>query len=76
MKEKYLAGHKASGLKKGDKVKVIKKATDFQDGWDLPWFQDMNGNVGKVLEISADLGYCGFQMKEAWAYPYFVLEKI
>lgn len=73
---------KENGLKKGDYVKVIRKAKDYEDGWDGRWTKERDDFIGKVIPVS-DIGestgvilsYCCCD----WAgydFPYFVLEKV
>ena len=73
---------KENGLKKGDYVKVVRKAKDYEDGWDGRWTKERDDFIGKVILVS-DIGestgvilsYCCCD----WAgydFPYFVLEKV
>lgn len=73
---------KENGLKKGDYVKVVRKAKDHEDGWDGCWTKERDDFIGKVIPVS-DIGestgvilsYCCCD----WAgydFPYFVLEKV
>lgn len=73
---------KENGLKKGDYVKVVRKAKDYEDGWDGRWTKERDDFIGKVIPVS-DIGestgvilsYCICD----WAgydFPYFVLEKV
>lgn len=73
---------KENGLKKGDYVKVVRKAKDYEDGWDSRWTKERDDFIGKVIPVS-DIGestgvilsYCCCD----WAgydFPYFVLEKV
>ena len=73
---------KENGLKKGDYVKVTRRAKDHEDGWDGHWAKEMDDFIGKVILVS-DIGestgvilsYCCCD----WAgydFPYFVLEKV
>lgn len=73
---------KENGLKKGDYVKVVRKAKDYEDGWDGRWTKERDDFIGKVIPVS-DIGestgvilsYCCCD----WAgydFPYFVLEKV
>ena len=72
----YLTGHKNSGLKVGDMVKVIKKADDYEAGWGCNWDSIKNNYVGKILKITSDEGVDGFALNNQWHFPYFVLEKV
>ena len=73
---------KENDLKKGDYVKVVRKAKDYEDGWDGRWTKERDDFIGKVIPVS-DIGestgvilsYCCCD----WAgydFPYFVLEKV
>lgn len=66
-----------NGLKKGDYVKVIRKAKDHEDGWDGFWTKEMDDSVDKVLQVKSlnDYEY-GIQLEDYKHYPYFVLEKV
>ena len=70
---------KANNIKVGDKVKVIRKAKDYENGWGNVWDDAMDSGVNEVNEvidinnkdgIYLDLGDYNF-----W-FPYFVLEKV
>ncbi len=79
----YLEGHKASGFKPGDVVRVTGIAESYQNGWECVWSQDMNETVGKTGMIDIDQNLSGFGVviqydsySITWFYPYFVLEKV
>lgn len=73
----YLAGHKASGLKVGDRVRVMRKAKDREHGWEAVWLHSMNGMVGRNVTISEDGGVIGFKIENAnYSLPHFILEKV
>lgn len=86
--EKYLEGHRNCGIKVGDRVRVIRKAEDFESGWQNIWFEqeredeeDMNVAIGLELFVIEDNGEEGFSCGQKgtvdnFMYPYFVLEKI
>ena len=73
---------KENGLKKGDYVKVVRKAKDYEDGWDGRWTKERDDFIGKVIPVS-DIGestgvilsYC-FCDWAGYDFPYFVLEKV
>ena len=68
---------KENGLKKGDYVKVTRKAEDFEDGWGTMWNSSMDDSVDKVLQVKdCDCPGCGIQLEDYKHYPYFVLEKV
>jgi hypothetical protein len=89
-KEKYIAAQKAwlemTGLKVGDKVKVNRKAKDYEFGWNNGWWTEMDNMVGEettIKEVGDSFGLC---LKKtayyssgsgiAYYYPFFVLEPI
>lgn len=72
----YLKGHKASGIKVGDKVKVLRKAEDHEGGWDCVWSLFMDQFVGREFMVESDRGATGFRTTGYWHLPYFVLEKV
>ena len=79
--EQYLFNQDLSGLKAGDKVKVLRAAIDFENGWQNSWPEEaMNKYIGKIYEISDDCGYAGFGLDTKddhyFSFPYFVLEKV
>lgn len=70
-------------VKKGDKVRVVRKAKSLDDGWQTVWNPYMDeavGKVGTVSHISANFRECGIEVDVpdvgAFMYPYFVLEKV
>ena len=71
----YLSGHRASGLKVGDKVKVVRKSNDKEGGWGDIWAPSMCGFVANEYEIQKDDNDFGFVLND-WRFPYFVLEKV
>jgi hypothetical protein len=72
----YLNGHSKSGIKVGDKVKVLRRAKNHQDGWDNIWADSMDKSVGLVFQVVRDDGVAGFWLSDYYRYPYFVLEKV
>lgn len=80
MEEAYRALQTQCGIRRGDRVKVLKKARSGEKGWHNSWNGLMNaaiGNTYTVLEVSSsgirlnspgrDIGY--------W-FPFFVLELV
>lgn len=70
-------------VKKGDKVRIVRKANSCEDGWGCHWNPDMNeavGKVGAVNHISSNLRECGIEVYVpavgVFFYPYFVLKKV
>lgn len=78
--EEYLEKQKACGLKVGDKVKVLRKAEDDENGWEAWWLPEMDNFIGNTFEIIDECKAEGFVLidnytKENFSFPYFVLEK-
>ena len=79
LKEAYLAGHNACGLKVGDKVRIMREAEDHEQGWENSWVKpEMDKAVGEKFTIIDDLKENGFSLNIACSYrfPWFVLEKV
>lgn len=77
--EQYLREHNNSGLKIGDKVKVIMKCPSYARGWDRNWCSSMDKTIGLTGVIKEDYGTAGFSVEieyNCWEYPYSVLEKV
>lgn len=73
----YLKEHKASGLKVGDVVRIVRKAKSYEGNWKNTWPDAMDRYVGRTFEIYADHGLSGFYSSEwSYSFPYFVLEKV
>lgn len=62
---------KTTGLKVGDRVKVIAKAEDFQSGWPTIWVPSMDEVTDGVVTLIDD---DGIQIGRHW-FPFFVLVK-
>ncbi len=70
----YLTLQKASGIKAGDKVKVLRKASDYELGWDNTWDESMDEMVGKEYAVS-NVADCGIEVSDAGcSLPFFILE--
>lgn len=80
--ERYFEGHNKSGLKVGDRVKVLRKAESGESNWDNTWCHDMDKYVNKIYIITHDFGCPGFQLNtvpaisSTFSFPYFVLKKV
>lgn len=72
----YFEKHNASGLKKGDTVRVEKISESWEGGWVAVWNDEMDDTVGKKFKIKYDNKSTGFLLDNHWCYPYFVLKKI
>ena len=80
-KADYLKGHKASGLHEGDVVKVLRRARNFERGWDNNWIPRMSKMIGKTFMILKDSEASGFDLDHgngSWGFgfPFFVLRRI
>ena len=70
---------KANDIGEGDKVRIVRKAEGYKDGWDNTWLDSMDDEVGKVGTVVEDSGNKGIVVDTDgghWSYPYFVLEKV
>lgn len=65
---------KQTGLKVGDKVRVIAKAESQQCGWNNSWEDEMDSYVGSVQEIKSIYSDIGIHLG-GWRFPFFVLAK-
>jgi len=77
----YLDGHKASGLKVGDTVRIKARGTsDDLRGWDATWTEGMNKSIGLTGVITGDAGKSGFRTyikgESFYQFPYTSLEKV
>lgn len=70
-------------VKKGDKVRIVRKADKNEGGWGVFWNPDMDeavGKVGTVRHIPTNWGASGIEVDvpavSLFLYPYFVLEKV
>ncbi len=75
LQEAYYLMLKATGLKKGDKVRVLRKTTAYHElGWYDSWAHDMDASIGQVLTI-VTIGR-HIKLSDEWNYPWFVLELV
>jgi hypothetical protein len=74
----YLEKHKSCGIKIGDIVRVVRKAEDYEDGWENTWVYFMDDFVGETFLVESDQFNNGFSlvMDGCFDFPYFVLEKV
>lgn len=77
----YLNQHKLSGLKVGDKVRIIARAGHNERGWQNSWADPMDFFLFKEGKIVQDYLHKGFQLafdksRISFMFPYFSLEKI
>jgi hypothetical protein len=81
MRQNYEKRQRECGLKVGDKVKILRKAVSFEDGWDNYWSEGADTWVGKTGVIIGDSKVVGLKVfleeeDDWWYFPYFVLEKV
>lgn len=80
-KEWYLKYQRNSGLKAGDKVKVLKSAKYMELGWNERWLDLKDKFIGKVFTI-VEVEPTGITLRYdendlcAWHFPFFILEKV
>lgn len=74
--EAYLILQEASGLKIGDTVKILRRANNYEMGWeniwDIPAMSNYIGIESKITDINGN----GIVLNNDYAFPFFVLEKI
>ena len=76
-KEIYIKYQKASGLKVGDTVRVLRKASPHENGWNNFWVDSMNSNIDRIDKIRSIDGAVGITLESGiFNYPFFVLEKV
>jgi len=75
MSEEYLKWHKESGIKVGDKVRVLRQARPKELGW---YMQDVSPchSINGILKVREDQRERGFVLDDGEFYPYFVLEVV
>lgn len=72
----YIKDHENSDFKVGDTVKVTRKAKDWEKGWGAIWNKEMDSSIDKTYKITCDDKKLGFQLNNAYTFPYFVFEKV
>lgn len=76
IKEAYKVMLDSCEIKKGDVVKVLRAAENYEMGWPSTWNSNMTNSVGKELEV-VRLSGTGITLGGGgYIYPFFVLEKI
>ena len=71
-----MEGQKKSGIEAGDRVKVIRRARNYESGWGLEWSDNMDNCVSEILTVNFNAGDWGFYFKNIGWIPFFVLEKV
>lgn len=78
--ELYLEGQRESGIKVGDRVRILRIARDYEDGWENAWISPQMdgyvGQVGEVTQVGGTSGICVDKGDGGWRFPYFVLQKV
>ncbi|GAF87789.1 unnamed protein product, partial [marine sediment metagenome] len=67
--------HDASKFEVGDRVKIIKEAKEYSNGWDNSWTSGMSSMIGHEFEIITNVGIKGYSVG-SHNFPSFVLEKV
>jgi hypothetical protein len=70
---------KDNDIEVGSRVRVMRKAETYQDGWNTSWEEKMDALVGQEGEVSVvDAHTLGilvrFENGDSWYFPFFVLE--
>ena len=79
LQEAYLTLHKASGIKEGDKVKIVQKATGTDMGWARCTAPGKDALVGSYATVHRDKDVEGFMIDALggrWHFPFYCLELI
>lgn len=81
-REEYTKAQENCGLKVGDKVRIIRKAASYENGWNNNWAYYMDMWVGEIAEIRNTRHSAGVLLYnedlpfDSYSFPYFVLEKV
>ena len=78
-KERQAQWIKDNEIEVGSRVKVMRTAETYQDGWGTSWEKNMDELVGQEGEVSGvDFYTLGisvrFESGDSWYFPFFVLE--
>lgn len=70
-----------AGFKTGDIVRITRKATSYEDGWDDVWTPEMDMLVRRIGEIifiddSIKVRFNDGATMPSYNFPYFILEKV
>ena len=78
----YIDRQNKCGIKEGDRVRVIRSASDNENGWDCTWANAMDECIGEEFIVLKDRGESGFRLDTTemlgvyYVFPYFVLELV
>jgi len=77
LKQAYFTLQKASGIEKGDTVRVLRTAESEEMGWTDSWMDDMDTFVGQQLTVER-VGYAVILSSagRTRSFPFFVLELV
>ena len=80
MEKSYEERQAKCGLKVGDKVRILRKAEDHEDGWGEEWAFSMDNTIVKIVKIVERYNLFGIKVSiegfRDFYFPYFVLEKV
>jgi len=80
MSKEYLKWHKKSGIKIGDKVKLLRMPKDYELGWEMIWTEsETDEYIGQTFKVLGDCRAEGFLLDTLpfyFRFPYFVLEVV
>jgi len=75
IEDAYRTMQAASGIKVGDRVKVLRRAKSFEMGWSEVWNSDMDATIGKEYTVT-EVQPRTIGLSCGWFFPFFVLEKL
>jgi len=76
IKEAYLIMQKNCGIKVGDTVKVLRKAEQYEMGWDSTWVKEMDETIGKTFVVR-EINWFGVSLNDLhFTFPVCVLKKV
>ncbi len=70
---------KATGVKEGTRVKVMREVKDYESGWNAVWANEMRQAVGSVYRVCGFRGPFGVRLEDVegticFNFPFFILE--
>ena len=65
---------KENKIGRGVVVRVLRKAGEYEGGWNCGWVSAMDGSIGNLLRIDTNEGLDGIRLSNGFLYPFFVLE--
>lgn len=76
VREAYRVLQENCGIEVGDKVKVLRKAEEFEMGWDTCWRPSMDSMLGRIYIVTSIWGDSGLELDKGYCFPFFVLELV